>query len=180
MRTCSLKLHLPAAEMEDTGAPRMPFKILAVLVCVILSLTPITCSGEVPIPTQAVLPMSAPLVKLLCLSLHQGCGTLMLASGAEEDFLKPMPWVLEMSVNPSRDLRDRSCEPCDALNPLGSMCCGMCAFWVRSPHSYCHCFLHGYLSWLNMALGLLTWVGHAGEWKEPVGFGEARMGWALQ
>lgn len=43
-----------------------------------------------------------------------------------------MPWVLEMSVNPSRDLRDRSCEPCDDLNPLGAMCCGMCAFWVRA------------------------------------------------
>ena len=56
-------------------------------------------------------------------------------TGAEEDtgnFLQPMPWVLEMSVNPSRDLRDRSCEHCDDLNPLGAMCCGMCAFWVRA------------------------------------------------
>jgi hypothetical protein len=49
----------------------------------------------------------------------------------DDGFLQPMPWILEMSVSPSRDIRDRSCEPCNDLNPLGSMCCGMCAFWVR-------------------------------------------------
>lgn len=61
-------------------------------------------------------------------------------AGVEEssgNFLQPMPWIMEMSVNPNRDLRDRSCEPCDDLNHLGAMCCGMCAFWVRA------CARHG-------------------------------------
>ncbi len=43
-----------------------------------------------------------------------------------------MPWILEMSVNPNRTLRDESCAHCEGNNPLGAMCCGMCAFWVRA------------------------------------------------
>ena len=47
-----------------------------------------------------------------------------------DSFLQPMPWILEMSVNPNRTLRDESCAHCEGYNPLGAMCCGMCAFWV--------------------------------------------------
>ena len=63
--------------------------------------------------------------------MHLSCPAT--AEDAERDFLRPLPWILEMSVAPSRDLRDRSCEHCGDLNPLGSMCCGMCAFWVCDP-----------------------------------------------
>lgn len=49
-----------------------------------------------------------------------------------DSFLQPMPWILEMSVNPNNTLRDESCLHCEGNNPLGAMCCGMCAFWVSA------------------------------------------------
>ena len=76
------------------------------------------------------LPKALPLLCLAVL-LAPAC-TPAAAEASDGNSLRPLPWILEMmtSEEPLRDLRERSCETCGDLNPLGSMCCGMCDFWV--------------------------------------------------
>ncbi|CAL8460652.1 g182 [Coccomyxa elongata] len=96
------------------------------------------------------------------------------------NFLQPMPWILEMSVNPSRDLRDRSCEACGDLNPLGAMCCGMLIGDSQTSYWYLalECFLVEYLVQApraaptnNSAANL--WLVKFDEWRELKGSNKA-------